>query len=91
MTKILISVDDRLLERLDREAASQGISRSALIARLTATALGEPVGPGANPEVHAALDRLKALFRGEHDDVDSTQIIRETRDSWNSGSQYPTL
>src|SRR2546421_54124 len=49
MTKILISIDDRLLERLDKEAAALGISRSALIARLTAAALGEPVGPGANP------------------------------------------
>ena len=81
MTKILISIDDRLLERLDQEAAAQGISRSALIARLTATALGEPIGPGADPAVHAALDRLKELFRGEHDHVDSTQVIREMRDS----------
>jgi metal-responsive CopG/Arc/MetJ family transcriptional regulator len=81
VTKILISIDDRLLERLDKEAAALGISRSALIARLTATALGEPVGPGANPEVQAALDRLKELFRGEHDNVDSTQVIRQMRDS----------
>ncbi len=81
MTKILISIDDRLLERLDHEAAALGISRSALIGRMTAAALGEPVGPGANPEVHAALDRLKELFRGDRDAVDSTQVIREMRDS----------
>ena len=81
MAKILVSIDDRLLERLDREAAALGISRSALIGRLTAAGLGEPVGPGAHPEVHAALDRLKELFRDEGDDVDSTQVIREMRDS----------
>jgi hypothetical protein len=81
MRKILISIDDRLLDRLDHEAAGLGISRSALIGRMTAAALGEPIGPGAHPEVHAALDRLKILFRGEHDDVDSTQVIREMRDS----------
>jgi len=83
MAKILVSIDDRLLERLDHEAAGLGISRSALIGRMTAAALGEPVGPGAHPEVHAALERLKKLFRGDdHDhDVDSTQLIREMRDS----------
>jgi hypothetical protein len=81
MRKILISIDDRLLDRLDHEAAGLGISRSALIGRMTAAALGEPIGPGAHPEVHAALDRLTILFRGEHDDVDSTQVIREMRDS----------
>jgi DNA-binding phage protein len=81
MTKILISIDDRLLERLDHEAAAQGVSRSALIAQLTATALGEPVGPGANPEVHAALDRLEAMGRDIRDSVDSTEVIRQMRDS----------
>ena len=81
MTKILISIDDRLLERLDKEAAALGISRSALIARLTATALDEPVGPGANPGVHAALDKLEAMGRDIHDPVDSTEVIRQMRDS----------
>ncbi len=81
MTKILISMDDRLVERLDREAAALGISRSALIARLTASALGEPIGPGAHPEVHAALDKLEAMGRDIHDTVDSTEIIRQMRDS----------
>jgi sugar (pentulose or hexulose) kinase len=81
MAKILISIDDRLLEPLDKEAAARGISRSALIAQLTATVLGEPIGPDPNPEAHAALDRLKELFRGDHDNVDSTQVIREMRES----------
>jgi hypothetical protein len=81
MAKILVSIDDRLLERLDHEAAGLGISRSALIGRMTAAALGEPVGPGAHPEVHAALERLKELFRGDYEDVDSTQLIREMRDN----------
>jgi len=81
MTKILISIDDRLLERLDHEAAAQGVSRSALIAQLTAAALGEPIGPGADLEVHAALDRLEAMGRTIRDPVDSTEVIRQMRDS----------
>ncbi len=81
MTKILISIDDRLLERLDHEASAQGVSRSALIAQLTAAALGEPIGPGADPEVHAALDRLEAMGRTIRDPVDSTEVIRQMRDS----------
>ena len=81
MKKILISINDRLLERLDHEAAVLGISRSALIGQLLAATLGELVGPGAHPEVHAALDQLKGLFRGVDDEIDSTQVIREMRDS----------
>ena len=81
MAKILISIDERLLERLDQEAAALGISRSALIARLAAAGLGEPIGPGAHPEVHAALDRLAAMGRDIHDPVDSTEVIRQMRDS----------
>lgn len=80
MAKILVSLDERLLERLDQEAAARRLSRSAMIAELAARGLGEPLGPGSRPEVHQALDRLKALFRDVRD-VDSTQIVRELRDS----------
>lgn len=81
MAKVLISLDDRLLKRLDTEAARRGLSRSALIARIAAESLGEPLGPGAAPKVREALRRLKELFRDVDDPVDSTQIIREMRDS----------
>ena len=80
MAKVLISLDDRLLERLDHEASARGLSRSALLAELAAKGLGEPMGPGARPEVRAALDQLRELFRDVHD-VDSTRIIREERDA----------
>jgi len=81
MAKILVSMDDRLLERLDREAAAQHVSRSALLGRMAAAALGEPIGPGASPAVHTALDRLKELGRDIHDSLDSTAIIRQMRDT----------
>ena len=49
MKKILISIDDRLLERLDHEATALGISRSALIGQMLAVTLGEPVSDSALP------------------------------------------
>jgi hypothetical protein len=81
MVKILVSFDERLLKRLDEEAATLGVSRSALIGRMTAAALGEPSGPGARPDAHAALERVRALFREVDDPLDSTQVIRQMRDS----------
>jgi hypothetical protein len=80
MAKVLVSMDDRLLERVDREARVRGVSRSALLAELAAKGLGEPVGPGARPEVHRALDELSRLFRNVRD-VDSTTVFREERDA----------
>lgn len=76
--KVLVSLDDRLLGRLDRVAADRGMSRSALIAELAAKGLGEPIGPGLRPEVRQALRSLEGLFRGVRD-VDSTRIVREER------------
>jgi Ribbon-helix-helix protein, copG family len=81
VAKVLVSIDDRLLERLDREADARGVSRSALIAELAAKGLGEPLGPGADPAVHEAIERARQLFSKYHDPVDSTQIIREMRDN----------
>jgi hypothetical protein len=80
MAKVLISLDDRLLERIDREAGARRLSRSALLAELAAKGLGEPIGPGAGREVGEALATLRELFRDVRD-VDSTQIIREQRDA----------
>ena len=80
MAKVLVSLDDRLIERLDCEASSRGLTRSALLSELVAKGLGEPIGPGARPEVQQALDDLKELFRDVRD-VDSTRVVREERDS----------
>lgn len=80
MAKVLVSLDDRLLERLNRVAAERGVSRSALIAELAAKGLGEPLGPGASPRVRAALRRLEVLFR-DAPPGDSTAWFRAERDA----------
>lgn len=83
MGKVLVSIDDRLLERLDGEARKRGQSRSALLSELAAKELGLAKGPGVSPEVGEAMRRMEALFRNATyaDDRDSTVIIREMRDS----------
>jgi len=80
MAKVLVSLEDRLLERLDREAAARGLSRSALLAELAAKGLGEPMGPGARPKVGRALERIRELFDGREPAEDSTATIRAMRD-----------
>jgi hypothetical protein len=81
MAKVLVSLNDRLLERIDQAAKSRGMSRSALISEWAARELGEPLGPGARPEVHAAIERLQALLGKVDDPEDSTAVIRAMRDS----------
>ncbi|MBI2939105.1 MAG: ribbon-helix-helix protein, CopG family [Chloroflexi bacterium] len=80
MAKILVSLNDRLLDRLDREARTRGISRSALIAELAAKGLGEPLGPGARPEARQAIERIRSLFAEREPAEDSTRVIRAMRD-----------
>jgi hypothetical protein len=61
--RVLISIDERLLERIDEAADRLGLTRSAFLARSAARDLDSEVGPGADPRVRAslaALDRLMA-------------------------------
>jgi hypothetical protein len=81
MAKVLVSLDERLLSRLDDEAAARGVSRSALLAEFASRGLGEIVGPGARPGVHEALGRTRQLFKGLDDRLDSTKAIRQMRDA----------
>ena len=89
MAKVLVSLDDQLLRRLDEEAAARKVSRSALLAEFASQALGVKKGPGADPKVGRALRELDKLFaEAERDepyyrgfDEDSTVTIRKMRDS----------
>lgn len=85
MVKVLVSIDERLLARVDKEARHQGLSRSAYLARLAARELDARQGPGRAAHVRQALARLDTLFAregtraGSHED--STLAIRNERDS----------
>ena len=76
-----MSVDDKLLARIDRAARASGLSRSAYLARLAARDLGETRGPGATRQARRALTRLQGLFDAHEAQEDATAAIRADRDA----------
>jgi hypothetical protein len=83
MTKVLVSMDDRLLNRVDRSARRLGLSRSAYLARLVERDLGTDLGPGRDPAVRRALAGIDRLVRLNPPPAgfDPTATIRKMRDS----------
>ena len=81
MTKVLVSMDERLLARIDRAARRAGMSRSAYLARLAARALGAGDGPGADPRVRGGLAALDELFGSRSVPEETTAAVRADRDS----------
>jgi hypothetical protein len=80
MAKVLVSLNDALLRRIDRIAKSRGLSRSGYLARLAERDADRSGGPGAAPGVRRALARLDELFA--HSPAgDSTAAIRAERDA----------
>ena len=79
VAKVLVSLDDALLRRVDRIAKSRGLSRSAYLAELAERDAARSVGPGATPAARRALARLDELFAGGVSE-DSTGAIRAERD-----------
>lgn len=85
MTKVLVSLDEGLLARIDREAHARGLSRSAYLARAAERDLGiTHAGPGADPHVRAAIGALRVLgsaVPARKGAADATEAIRKDRDS----------
>lgn len=81
MSKILVSMDEKLLARLDRAARRLGLSRSAYLARLLIRDFGEATGPGRDPAARKALAAIDRLFAENPTPGDPTEIIRKMRDS----------
>ena len=80
MTKVLVSLDDALLRRIDRIAKSRGLSRSAYLAGLAEQDATRARGPGATHPARRALARLDALF-AHGPAEDATAAIRAERDA----------
>jgi predicted transcriptional regulator len=76
MPKVMISMPDELLERVDREAGARGATRSAFLQEAARRELGWP-----DPAVlDAALERGRsALARAGR--FESVDLIRDERDA----------
>jgi hypothetical protein len=79
MTKVLVSLDDALLRRIDRIARARGLSRSAYLADLAGRDAARADGPGTSRAAQRALARLDDLF-ADGPREDSTAAIRAARD-----------
>ncbi len=80
MVKVLVSLDEKLLKKIDREAGKRGLSRSAYLAALAEHDMARTYGPGASDQVRQALVRLGQLF-SHGPSEDSTTVIRVERDT----------
>ena len=82
MVKVLVSLDETLLQRIDRIAKARGVSRSAYIAELAERDAARVEGPGKSPSVQRALSRMDKLFaEAGRPAEDSTLAIRAERDA----------
>jgi metal-responsive CopG/Arc/MetJ family transcriptional regulator len=80
MAKVLVSLNDALLRRIDRIAKARGLSRSAYLAELAERDAARSEGPGTSRAARRALARLDELFEGGPAE-DSTLAIRSERDA----------
>ena len=64
--RVLISIDERLLARIDEAAMRAGLTRSGYLARLASADLAADGGPGTDPRARAALAALERIL-GERD------------------------
>ena len=78
--KILVSMDERLIARVDEAARVAGMSRSAFLSGIASDALGLEPGPGASDQAHRALEELDRLFGEAPRGSDATEAIRAARD-----------
>jgi len=80
MAKVMISIPDDLLGRLDLRAKQLGESRSGLLQRLAEREL-EDGERGQRREVERLMGEIEGTFTDDEPRVDIAQLIREDRDS----------
>lgn len=82
MAKVLLSIDDKLLRRIDRAAKAQHVSRSAYLAHLAEDSLvGTSKATRARSARALALLESLSIHAPKASHYDSTSAIREERDA----------
>jgi hypothetical protein len=81
MAKILVSVDDKLLARIDKAARSLGLTRSAYLSRLAAREVEASHGPGRAASARRAIRKIDELFVTNKRETDTTKVVRRERDA----------
>jgi predicted transcriptional regulator len=79
MVKVLVSIPDDLLERVDREAERRSMTRSALLQQAARRELGWPDAT----TIDAAVERGRAALAGagSFESVEAIRVGREERDA----------
>lgn len=66
--RVLISIQEQLLVRVDERAARLGIGRSTYLARLAAADLDGESRPGGDAKTHAGIGEVDRRFTSEAGD-----------------------
>jgi HicB-like antitoxin of HicAB toxin-antitoxin system len=80
VAKVMISIPDRLLERLDAHAEAARETRSGFLQRVAEREL-EAADRRRREEVKDLMEQISALEPGDDPGVDVVQLIREDRES----------
>jgi len=81
VAKVLVSMDEELLARVDRAARALGLTRSAYLSRVAARYLGVARGPGRTPAARRAAAELERLFASNPVTGGATEAVRAERDA----------
>lgn len=86
MAKVMVSMPEELLAEIDRVAKETGRTRSGLLQHIWRLYMLDRLSrtrPGDRPGVREAIEKAQRTFLSApvRDERDSTQIIREMRDS----------
>lgn len=80
VAKVMISIPDALLERLDARAKATGETRSGFLQRLVERDL-EAGDARTRQEIEELLDEIRVLGPGDNAGIGAAQLIREDRES----------